>query len=147
MINEEGLGIITHFEGWSSKVYADPIGIPTIGYGSIWDKSGDRVTMAHEPISKTQGTELLQREIQHIEQAIEKLIITPLTANQFSALCSLTYNIGSGNLQSSTLRRMINRWDYIGASDEFPKWRRAGGQILRGLVIRREREQDLFLTI
>jgi len=34
----------------------------------------------------------------------------------------------------------------LGAANEFPKWRRANGRILRGLVIRRELERQLFLT-
>ena len=60
------------------------------------------------------------------------------------AVCSLAYNIGTGNLQSSTLRSKLNRMDYSGASDEFPKWRRASGKIMRGLVKRRAIEQELF---
>ena len=56
------------------------------------------------------------------------------------------YNLGSGNLQSSTLRTKLNRGDYDGAANEFPKWRRAGGKILKGLVLRREMERSLFLA-
>lgn len=144
-INEVGLGIIKRFEGWSSKVYRCPAGISTIGYGSIWDANGDRVTMAHPPITKKHGSMLLRREITHVERAIGKLIKVPLTLNEFSALCSITYNIGSGNFQASTLRRKINMGDYIGAADEFPKWRKAGGRILGGLVRRRAAERNLFL--
>jgi lysozyme len=61
-------------------------------------------------------------------------------------LQSFVYNLGSGRLQSSTLRRKINRGDFEGAADEFPKWRRAGGKILKGLVLRRAAERKLFLS-
>jgi lysozyme len=61
-------------------------------------------------------------------------------------LCSFVYNLGSGNFQSSTLRAKLNREEYEGAALEFPKWRRAGGKILKGLVARRKVEQSLFLT-
>ena len=143
-VNQEGREIIKHFEGYSSTVYADPIGIPTIGYGSIWDKEGNRLTMGHEPITEAEAEFLLVRELKHVEAAVTKLIRVPLTENQFSAVGSLTYNIGSGRLKSSTLRAKLNREDYLGASAEFPKWRRAGGRILNGLVRRRKAERELF---
>ena len=143
-VNQEGLDIIKHFEGYSSTVYADPIGIPTIGFGSIWDKEGNRLTMDHEPITEQEGEFLLVRELKHVESAIARLIRVELTENQFSAIASLTFNIGSGRLKSSTLRAKINRGDYSGASAEFPKWRRAGGRILKGLVRRRKAERELF---
>ena len=78
------------------------------------------------------------------EQAVLRLIHVPLTNNQFSALVSFTYNVGSGNLASSTLRQKLNRQEYDAAADEFPKWRRAAGKILKGLVLRRKEEQALF---
>ncbi len=144
--NKAGIEIIKHFEGYSSTVYADPIGIPTIGYGSIWDVNGKRLTMDHPPISEEVGEQLLKRELKHVERAIRHLIRVPLTENQFSAISSLAYNIGTSRLSSSTLRAKINREDYQGAADEFPKWRRAGGVILKGLVRRRAAERELFLV-
>ncbi|NQV59039.1 MAG: lysozyme, partial [Alphaproteobacteria bacterium] len=59
---------------------------------------------------------------------------------------SFTFNLGSGRLQGSTLRMKANRGDMLGAADEFPKWRRAGGRILRGLVRRRAEERALWLN-
>ena len=144
--NKAGIEIIKHFEGYSSTVYADPIGIPTIGYGSIWDVNGKRLTMDHPPISEEVGEQLLKRELKNVERAIRHLIRVPLTENQFSAISSLAYNIGTSRLSSSTLRAKINREDYQGAADEFPKWRRAGGVILKGLVRRRAAERELFLV-
>tara|TARA_R100001082_G_scaffold32102_1_gene16467 strand:- start:17292 stop:17741 length:450 start_codon:yes stop_codon:yes gene_type:complete len=144
-INKAGLGIIKAFEGFSSKVYLDPIGIPTIGFGSIWDADGNRITVDHPAITKKQATGLLQKEVHHVEAAIRKLIKAELTENMFSSIGSLAYNIGTGNLQRSSLRIKINRGQYLDAADEFPKWRRAGGKILAGLVRRRKAERNLFL--
>jgi len=59
---------------------------------------------------------------------------------------SFSFNVGLGNFQSSTLRSKLNRGDYEGASNEFPKWRKAGGKILKGLVKRRADERNLFLS-
>ena len=70
----------------------------------------------------------------------------PVTQNQFDALVSFTYNLGAGNLRSSTLLKKLNAGDYAGAADEFPKWNKAGGKELAGLTRRRNAERDLFLS-
>ena len=145
MINDEGLAIIKDFEGFSPNVYRDPVGVPTIGYGSTWDSSGERVTMDHPDITEAEGEELLYGEIHNAEKAVGKLITAELTENMYAALVSLTYNIGSGNLQRSTLRKELNYGNYDDAADEFPKWRKAGGRVLPGLVRRRAAERELFL--
>jgi len=154
ILNEQGLSIIKDFEGLVDgdpdtpglDPYLDPVGIPTIGWGSIWGSDGRRVTMDHPPISKNEAERLLAREVRHTERYVARLLKVPVTSNQFSALVSLTYNIGSGNLQASTLLRLLNRNQVNKAADEFPKWRRAGGRILLGLVRRRAVERQLFLT-
>jgi lysozyme len=64
---------------------------------------------------------------------------------QFDALVSFSFNVGLGNLQSSTLRMKYNRGDIEGAADEFLKWNKAGGKVLNGLVKRRQDERNLFL--
>ncbi len=145
MTNQEGLAIIKHYEGFSPTPYLDPIGIPTIGYGSIWGLDRARVSMAHEEISEDDGEILLARMLHQTERAVRRLVGVPLSDHQFSALVSFTYNLGSGNLQRSTLRMKANRGDMAGAADEFPKWRRAGGRILKGLVRRRAAERRLWL--
>jgi lysozyme len=143
-INEAGLGIIKSFEGWSSPPYLCPAGRWTIGWGSTWDIDGNAVTGDHPDIDEEHGTDLLKRELRHVESAIGKLIKVPLTEGQFSSLCSFAFNVGTGNLQNSTLRARLNRGEYEGASAELPKWRRAGGRILKGLVRRRIAERALF---
>ena len=68
----------------------------------------------------------------------------PLTQNQFDALVSLTYNIGSGAFNNSTLLK-LNKGDYQGAADQFLVWNKADGKVMKGLVRRREAERALFL--
>lgn len=142
--NDAGIEIIKHFEGWSSNSYQDPIGIWTIGFGSIWQLDSERVTKKTPPLSKEEGELLLRRELLHVEKAVNKLVTVELTENAFSSLCSWCYNLGTSRLKSSTLRAKLNRGDYNGASAEFPKWRMAGGKILSGLVRRRVEERKLF---
>jgi len=126
--------------------YICPAGVPTIGWGSTWDRNGNPVTMQHPPITVQEAQELLEQEVSHTELALLRLVTAELTPEQHAALVSFTYNVGSGNLQASTLRRKLNRGDYDGASDEFPKWRKAGGRVLAGLVSRRAEERALFLS-
>tara|TARA_R110000796_G_scaffold235594_1_gene354634 strand:- start:1055 stop:1504 length:450 start_codon:yes stop_codon:yes gene_type:complete len=145
-INKQGLEIIKSFEGWSAEPYLCPANRWTIAYGSTWDIDGHPLTADHPNITKDQGEALLRKEVHHIENAVKRLIKTPLTINQFSAVCSWGFNIGSGNVQNSTLRMLLNRQNYEGAADEFPKWRKAGGRVLKGLVRRRVAERILFLT-
>tara|TARA_R110002110_G_scaffold142015_8_gene330141 strand:- start:10360 stop:10803 length:444 start_codon:yes stop_codon:yes gene_type:complete len=145
-INDIGLNIIKTFEGFRSEPYNCPAMVPTIGYGSTRSFDGSYITLSHPSITETQGEELLLREVRNCEKAVNTLIQTTLNRNEHSALQSFVYNLGSGRLQSSTLRRKINRGDIEGAADEFPKWRRASGKILRGLVLRREAERRLFLS-
>ena len=143
-INNSGLELIKTFEGFSSSPYLDPIGIPTIGFGSIWNDDGSSVTMSQPDLNEAEAESYLRREVRHIEERIGRLIQSELTDNMFSSLCSFTYNIGTGALQRSTMRMKLNRGWYEAAAEEFPKWRKAGGRVLQGLVRRRIAERSLF---
>ena len=144
--NEIGFQIIKTFEGFRSSPYRCSAGVPTIGFGSTRGFDGRSIPMDMEPIDEIEAEDLLRRDIKKAERSVERLIKVELNENEFSALCSFVYNLGSGNLQSSTLRAKLNREDRDGAADEFPKWRRAAGKILKGLVLRRASERKLFLT-
>ena len=145
-INERGLKIIKLFEGFRSEPYLCSAMVPTIGFGSTWSFDGSRVTLRHPPIEESDAEELLLREVGRCEQAVDRLIKVELNENEHSALQSFVYNLGSGRLQSSTLRSLLNRnAPREQVADEFPKWRRAAGKILQGLVRRRAAERALFL--
>lgn len=144
-INEAGLGIIKRFEGWSAVPYCCPAGRWTVGWGATWTLDGSAVTADHPRITKDEGTDLLKREVRHVEKAIRKLIKAELTPNMFSAVASWAFNCGTMAMQRSTLRMKLNRGLYEDAADEFPKWRKAGGRVLAGLVRRRAAERELFL--
>ena len=145
-INERGMKIIKLFEGFRSAPYLCSAMVPTIGFGSTWSFDGSRVTLRHPPIEESDAEELLLREVSRCEQAVDRLIKVELNENEHSALQSFVYNLGSGRLQSSTLRSLLNRSaPREQVADEFPKWRRAAGKILQGLVRRRAAERALFL--
>lgn len=139
-ISENGLDLIKRWEGLSLTAYVCPGGKRTIGYGHTGEYS------KRSRISRAQANELLIRDVHRKELAVNRLVIVPLTQNQFDALVSFTFNLGAARLKRSTLLKKLNRGDYAGAADEFPKWRNAGGRVLEGLEFRRAEERRLFLS-
>ena len=146
MINEAGLELIELFEGFSSEPYQDVAGIWTIGFGSIYGADGKRVTQDHQSISKADASKLMERDIKRTEDTLARLITVDVTLNQFSALCSFAYNVGTGAFQRSTARMKLNRQDYQGCADELLRWKYAGKRVIPGLLRRREAERELFLN-
>ena len=142
--SSEGIDLICHFEGWSSKIYLCSGNRLTRGYGFTRDMKGKPLTLDSGDITLDEGKEQLQHELRKFERAVERLIKVPLQECQNDALVSFAFNLGSGALQSSSLRRKLNRGDYAGAEREFHKWVFAGGRKLRGLVLRRAAEAELF---
>lgn len=143
--SNEGIELIKSFEAFSPTVYICSGGYPTLGYGHVITES-ERDKFA-KGISDEEAEDLLKRDLQKTERAITRLVKVPLTQNQFDALCSFTFNVGSGALQRSTLRMKINREEFEEAADEFLKWIWAGGKKLRGLIRRRQAERQVFLTV
>ncbi len=139
-ISQSGLDLICEFEGFSPVVYDDAVGIPTIGYGHVL-LPGERFD---EPISEAEGVALLRKDAQIAEQGVRRNIHAPLTQGQYDALVSFTFNLGSGALQRSTLRRRVNRGSHSEAAQEFHRWVYAGGRKLRGLVRRRMAESLMY---
>lgn len=136
-----GRNIIKEFEGFRGSPYMCPAGYLTVGYGHRVKKSEKfgRITMR-------EGEALLVKDLEPVENAIDYLVTAPLSQNQYDALASLIYNIGSGNFMDSTLRKFLNAGDYAQAAGEFTRWVYTGSKRLPGLVARREAEQKLFLA-
>ncbi|MDX2215515.1 MAG: glycoside hydrolase family protein [Oculatellaceae cyanobacterium bins.114] len=138
-INTAGLELIKSFEGLRLTAYKCPAGVPTIGYGTT-----EGVKMGTS-ITREKAEELLKRDLEKFERTVERLVEAPLTDNQFSALVSLTYNIGVAALQRSTLLSVLNQKSYRVAADQFLVWNKVDGKVLAGLQRRRAAERDLFL--
>ena len=135
--------LIKTFEGFRSQSYSDVVGVWTIGYGST-RVHGNKVVPGMV-CTVDEAEEYLYDELEPVAVRISDMVKVNLTQNQFDALCSFAYNLGTGALQNSTLLRKINAGDYNGAANEFAKWNQAGGKVLPGLVKRRELERQLFL--
>jgi len=96
-------------------------------------------------ITAGQAESLLRKDILWVEKAVNKLVVVPLTQNQFDALSSIVFNIGEGAFSTSTLLRLLNSKDYEGAANQFPRWNKQKGRVLNGLTKRRQEERALFL--
>ncbi|WP_293925467.1 lysozyme [Sphingobacterium sp. UBA6320] len=145
---QRGLDLIKSFEGWFSKPYLDPIGIPTIGYGfTYYLPSRKKVTMLDNQITMPQGELMLKDILTNYENDVKRLVKKPLNQNQFDALVSFTYNLGATNVGKSTLLKKVNvNPNDPTIKDEFMKWDKAGGKVFSGLVRRRKAEADLYFT-
>lgn len=111
---------------------------PTIGYGCTTGvKMGDTCT-------PEQAEQYLRNDLETAEFAVTDLVSVPLNQNEFDALVSFAFNLGHGNLQSSTLLKLLNMGDRRGAAMQFNKWCFQKGIKLNGLVKRRAAERELF---
>lgn len=143
-MNKKALEIIREFEGERLVVYADPIGLLTVGIGHLCKpEEGYRL---RQVITKEESERLLAQDVKAAEDALKTLVKVPLNENEEAALLSFTYNLGVANLRKSTLLRLLNQDLRLDASQEFLKWNKAGGRILKGLTRRRDAERRLFLS-
>jgi lysozyme len=140
------IALIKEFEGLRTKAYkADPSEkYYTIGYGHY----GPDVTPTMG-ITLDYAYELLKIDVNRFASDLSRYMERDqiyLTQPQFDAVLSFVYNLGFANLISSTLWKKLKAKDYKGASEEFCRWNKCNGKILKGLIVRREKEKQLFLS-
>lgn len=143
--------LIKRFEGCAQRMpdgrlraYPDPGtgGAPfTIGWGSTGPDIRNGTVWTQE-----QADARLAQEVAEKAAGVAALVTVPVSDAQLGALTSLAYNIGLGNVRSSTVLRKLNGGDVAGAADAFLMWTKAAGRELPGLVRRRQAERALFLT-
>lgn len=139
-ISAAGLQLIENSEGFSSTVYNDVAGIPTIGYGHRV-RPGESFP---DGVTQAQAQAILSSDVQTAEAAVTRLVTVPLTQGQFDALVDFTYNLGAGNLETSTLLRDLNAGNYDAAASQLLVWDHAGGKVQPGLQARRQAEYNMF---
>ena len=137
-ISEEGKALIKKFEGCKLEAYKCPAGVWSIGFGFTKDvKEGDTWSQDH-------AEHMLDVELEEYEGYINDLVDVPLEQHQFDALVAWVYNLGAGNLISSTLLIKLNAKEYADIPHEIQRWNKAAGEVLEGLVRRRKAEALLF---
>jgi lysozyme len=119
--------------------------VPTIGYGTTRYPDGRAVTLTDSPCTRGQAEVWLRWDLDRCAAAVVRLCpgVSGMTGAQ-AALTDFVYNLGAGRLQTSTLRRAVNRADWQTATTQLRRWVRGGGRVLPGLVLRREAEARLM---
>lgn len=139
-----GKELIKKWEGLRLDAYLCPAQKWTIGYGATFYEDGTKVKRG-DRISKERAESLLNFHYDLFENDVKLYVKVNLNENQLGALVSFAYNLGIGNLQKSTLLRLINEGNFEAAANEFDKWVYANKVKLSGLVNRRAEEKQLFL--
>lgn len=158
-------GIIMHFEslhdgdltviGLQPKMC--PRGIWSAGFGRalmntartrflIGEKDKAEAYRQYPALTVEEAEQMLDEDIERFEAVVKKLVKVRLNENQRGALVSFTFNVGNENFKESTLLALLNAGDYKNAANQFPRWNKCNGKVLKGLTLRREAESKLFLT-
>ncbi|KAJ2552388.1 hypothetical protein IWW35_002355 [Coemansia sp. RSA 1878] len=149
-INSAGVNLIAQWEGFVASPKPDPIGLPTVGYGHLCQQKNCAEVKYKFPLSQTTAKQLLSDDLPKYTTCLASYLNSKvkLNDNQLAALTSWSFNVGCGNVKTSTLVKRLNTGESPNtvADQELPKWRMAGGQVMQGLVNRRKAEIKLFKT-
>ena len=132
---------LKRLEGFRAKAY---IPVPgdrvTIGYGfTDGVKMGDIMT-------REEADARLIEELRPYEMAVWQACTNEPNQNEFDAMTSLAYNIGTAGFKRSTVLKAHNRGDKQAAARAFGLWNKSGGKVYAGLTKRRAEESALYLT-
>jgi len=143
---ELAAALCRQFEGYRAKPYLCPANVATIGYGSTYYADGRKVTLEDAPMDEPTARALLMYELQHtyLPGALRNCPILATDERKLNAVVDFCYNLGTGRLQTSTLKRKLNAQDWEGAKEQLMLWNKGGGKVLAGLTKRRTAECALF---
>jgi GH24 family phage-related lysozyme (muramidase) len=151
-VSAAGVEFVKQWEGFVPKLYNDPVGHCTVGYGTLLHRGNCDGRDSEQPylngVSKEEATRLLATELAEKQKAVSDVVKVALNQNQYDALVSFAYNVGAGAFQKSTLLRLLNQGKYGEVPGELKKWVKArkDDQLIElpGLVKRRAAEAALF---
>ncbi|MBN9320423.1 MAG: hypothetical protein BGN86_00975 [Caulobacterales bacterium 68-7] len=134
---------IKTFEGYRARAAHLPDGRWTIGYGhTLTAREGAEV-------SPDDAHALLLYDLIAVSHAVNELVFTPLTQNQFDALSCFAFSIGIEAFRGSAVLRRVNEGELLRAAYAMEMWRRADFEgeriVIDALVRRRSAEKTLFL--
>jgi lysozyme len=142
----KGTTIIRKFEGLKLQAYLCPANVWTIGYGSTFYENGSKVQQG-DKITLDRADKLLAEMVKRFEISVKGLVKSSINDNQLGALTSFAFNVGVGAFSKSTLLRKVNaNPNDLTIRNEFMRWTKAGGKVLKGLVTRREAEANLYFS-
>lgn len=138
---EVAVSLAKPFEGYSEVPYLCPAGYWTLGYGTTIKPNGQRITKDHPACTRGLAETWLMWTLE--QNMLDVLRVSPNLIRHpeaLGAVVDFVYNLGIGRYRASTLKLRINEESWEEAAIELAKWRKAGGQILAGLVRRRAAE-------
>lgn len=143
-VSRAAIELIKSFEGYRRKAAQLPDGRWTIGYGhTLTAREGAEV-------SEADAEALLMYDLIQVAHAVNEHSYTPLTQNQFDALCCFAFNVGVDNFRRSSVLRRVNEGQLLQAACAMEMWRKADFEgeriVIDALVRRRSAEKTLFLT-
>jgi lysozyme len=136
--SKSGLTLTEQFEACRLTAYQDSTGIWTIGFGHTLGVYPGQV------ITSDQASQYLLSDVQNAVNHVNSLVTVSLTQGEFDALVDFAFNCGCGAFASSTMLKLLNAGNYTGAAAQFDLWDKAGGQVVAGLLRRRESETQEF---
>jgi len=140
-ISEDGLELIKKFEGCETSAYQDSVGVWTIGFGHTKDVEEGQTCSIEDAES------MLADEMDEYEGYINNMVKVDLQQHEFDSLVAWVYNLGPTNLGESTMLKVLNGGQFDRVPNEMNRWTRAGGEILEGLVRRRQAESLMFQNL
>ena len=156
-LSEKGIKLLSKWEGCKLRPYDDQTGLrlnnwnpnATIGIGHLihepeWEKYRDGISQAY-------AEKLLAVDVEPKESTVKKSLTAYVNQNQFNALVILCFNIGSTGFNNSSVRRIINdpvnhSTGYNDLESAWKAWNKSNGKIMQGLVNRRIKEWNLYIT-
>ena len=150
-IPKQAIALIKEFEGYSSTVYNDGVGVATIGYGTTVYPNGARVRFGDRPITEAEAIIYSNNDLRNFWDTLVRTIPfwKEMTDNQRSALLSFAYNLGAHFYNSngfSTISGSLARKNWGKIPDDFLLYVNPGSSVEAGLTRRRRREGDLWRT-
>ena len=137
--SKQGLDLTKSFESCRLNAYQDVRGIWTIGFGHV-----DPSIVEGTVWTQDQADSQLVLDTLSATNTVNRLVTVPLSQPEFDGIVDLVFNIGAGNFSGSTMLKLLNAGDYTNAALEFDRWDKAGGQVVSGLLRRRQAETDEF---
>lgn len=139
-----GIDLIHSFEQCRLTAYPDPGSADGNPYTIGWGSTGPGIKKG-TVWTQLQADLRFIEDLKRFEAGVTALLAgAPTTQNQFDALVSFAYNVGTGSLRSSTLLRKHLAGDKVGAQAQFARWNKNDGKVMNGLVRRRAAEAALY---
>ena len=162
-VSLNGRALIKRYEGLVLKVYADPIGVKTAGWGHTSSEI-NKLPLGHK-ITKAQAEKWFEEDLREAQDIVDRAVKVDLPEECYASVVSFCFNVGHGRKKGtngpkdpgkdgfvvlktgkpSTFLTLINKQDLERAALELPKWTKADGKVLAGLVRRRLEEKAMFL--